>query len=107
MVHISDLDRARFAGLVAKAWADEDLANRFESEPQSVLAEHGIALPKGVPVPVIPPRPEGIDIGTGWRNVTFEHWDIRIEKLPESPELSVSSLACVACPYSCFSSISN
>jgi putative thiazole/oxazole-modified microcin (TOMM)-like peptide len=89
----TNADRAKFAGLVARIWSDPDLAARYDQDGRSVLAENGIELAAGMVVPVIPERPEG---------------DISIEELETvSAGLSVSSLACAACPVSSFSSLSN
>src|SRR5438128_1726374 len=78
----------------------------------------GMHPPKGVPAPVVPPRPKG-DLGKAWEHLSFEHWDVTIERLPEGgpapaitgggeeTQFSVSSLACAACPVSSFSSLSN
>jgi len=89
----TDSDRAKFAGLVARAWNDPELAARYGSDSHTVLAENGIVLPAGVDAPAIPTRPEG---------------DISIEELDMvSAGLGVSSLLSAACPVSSFSSISN
>ena len=91
--NFSDADRSKFAGLVAKIWVEPELAARYEEDPHTVLAEHGIKLAKGMSVPEIPERPEG---------------DLSIEELEGvAAGISVSSLACAACPVSSFSSLSN
>ncbi|GLX95447.1 TIGR04351 family putative TOMM peptide [Herbidospora sp. NBRC 101105] len=55
----SDEDRKKFARLVAAAWSDDQVKERYETEPRELLAEYGFALPAGVSVPPLPPKPEG------------------------------------------------
>ncbi|GLW05841.1 hypothetical protein Misp01_09710 [Microtetraspora sp. NBRC 13810] len=56
---LGDEDRRKFARLIAAAWSDGALRDRYESEPRSVLAEFGIDYPAHAPTPPLPPRPEG------------------------------------------------
>nr|WP_062337248.1 thiocillin family RiPP [Herbidospora sakaeratensis] len=56
---LGDEDRAKFARLIAAAWADEDVKARFDQEPRELLAEYGVVIPEGVPTPLLPARPEG------------------------------------------------
>lgn len=119
MKNISQDQLAKFAGLVAKCWADESFHRAYRADPVKVLVEHGITLPEGVPAPLIPPLPEvgpvsGVmAVPLAFRDLTFENWDLTIRELPGgtstgiTPMISVSSLACLACPVSCFSSVSN
>lgn len=112
MQNLTSQHLAAFAGLVAAAWNNPELANRYKSNPQQVLREHGIALPDGVPTPQIPARPGKGPQGGDWADLSFEEWDVTIQRGPggaatAAPSISVSSLACIACPYSCFSSVSN
>ena len=109
MKDIKQDDIAKFAGLVTKAWSDPKLAQAYENDPEQVLSAHGITLPAGVPTPVIPARPAG-DLGQAWQNMAFDEWDAKISPLDPNGTvagISVSSLACVACPVSSFSSLSN
>ncbi len=98
----------QFAGVVARVWADPNSAHRYKSDPHSVLREHGIDLPEGVPAPVIPDHPSNL---RQWgQEMSFKYWDVKVENYPNPPQnspLSVSSLACAACPVPCFSSLSN
>ncbi|WP_322748540.1 MULTISPECIES: hypothetical protein [unclassified Frankia] len=90
---VSDEDRTRFATMVARIWGDPELEARYAGDARSVLAEFGITLPESAPTPEIPAKPEG---------------DLSIEELDSvAAGLSVSSLACAACPVSSFSSLSN
>jgi putative thiazole/oxazole-modified microcin (TOMM)-like peptide len=59
--NISESDRKNFARLVAAAWADDALTQRYQDNPASVLAEYGIEVREGEGLqnPVLPPRPEG------------------------------------------------
>ncbi len=59
MKDIKQEDLAKFSGLVAKVWNDKALAESYKADPEKVLSDFGIALPAGVPTPVIPDRPEG------------------------------------------------
>jgi len=117
MATFSNADLANFSGLVAKVWNDDDLRQRYEAEPKAVLAEHGITLPEGVPLPLIPPSPadatDGSSIGALFSQLPFENWDLTVRQLPEPADghgpvaISVGCLATGACPVSCFSSLSN
>ena len=57
--NISDSDRKNFARLVAAAWADDALTQRYQDNPVAVLAEYGIEPSDGVQPPGLPPRPDG------------------------------------------------
>jgi hypothetical protein len=111
MKGITQTDISNFAGLVSKVWNDEKLHQRYLANPTAVLAEYGIKLPKGVPIPVIPQRParDLREAGMEFKAATFENWEVTITHLPGGgPQgLTVSSLGCFACPVSCFSSLSN
>ncbi|SEH02054.1 hypothetical protein SAMN05444920_123110 [Nonomuraea solani] len=56
---LGDEDRKKFARLVAAAWQDGDLRDRYEAEPRALLSQYGIAYPQGVPTPPLPPKPDG------------------------------------------------
>jgi putative thiazole/oxazole-modified microcin (TOMM)-like peptide len=90
---LTDDERAKFAGLVAKIWNDPELAARYDENPRTVLAEHGVVLAEGVPMPAIPERPEG---------------DISIEELESVGAAggALSSIGSVSCPSATFSTIS-
>ena len=115
MQHFSHDNLAKFVGLVAATWNDASLSRSYQANPVKVLADHGITLPQGVPAPVLPGRPStGLtpEVGAAWKDLTFDNWDLTIQHLPAgkgqaSTQLKISSLACIACPYSCFSSLSN
>ena len=56
-------DRRRFARLVASAWADSAVRDRYEQDPRAVLAEYGIEWPEGAPTPALPADPgDEIDV---------------------------------------------
>src|SRR4051812_19160355 len=106
MKNITQSDLANFASLVTKAWADPKLAQAYAADPQKVLAQYGISVPAGVPTPVIPEQPQG-DIGQAWQNTSFDNWELTVTPLdPNNPgtDAKVSCFACIACPWSCFSS---
>jgi hypothetical protein len=114
MKSIKHDDLANFAGLVAKAWSDPQLLAAYAKDPKAVLAQHKVTLPPGVPTPAIPPIPpfDPAGVGAAWKNMTFENWEVTVQHLPggsggASAKLGIGCLACIACPYSCFSSISN
>jgi putative thiazole/oxazole-modified microcin (TOMM)-like peptide len=49
----------RFAELVARTWIEADLRERYLADPHRVLAEAGIDLAPGAPVPALP---DGADL---------------------------------------------
>ena len=42
-----------FQKIVARTWSDPAFKSRLTSDPSSVLAEHGVAVPEGVEVKVV------------------------------------------------------
>ncbi|MEV6981445.1 hypothetical protein AB0M95_09325 [Sphaerisporangium sp. NPDC051017] len=56
---LGDEDRKKFARLIAAAWSDGELRERYEAQPRSVLHQYGIVYPDGVPTPPLPPKPHG------------------------------------------------
>ena len=44
---LGDEDRKKFAKLIAQAWSDESVKDRYESDPRAVLGEFGITYPDG------------------------------------------------------------
>jgi hypothetical protein len=108
-MELDDQQLAKFAGVIGRVWADPGSAKRYKADPHAVLAEHGIHLPAGVPAPVVPEHPAGTNFSQWGRELSFEGWDVKVKHYP-NPEhnspLRIATLACVACPYSCFSSIS-
>lgn len=99
-------DLANFANLVTKIWADPKLGQAYANDPAKVLASNGIVLPAGVPTPVIPERPQG-DIGLAWQKASFDKWEVTVTPLdPNDPAaIRISTMGCIACPWSCFSSL--
>lgn len=109
MKDVSQNDVAKFAGLVTNVWKDPQLAAAYQKDPIGVLGSYGIKLPAGVPAPVIPEQPTG-DLGLAWQNMSFEGWEAKVTPLDPGGTITgiaISSLACVACPVSSFSSLSN
>lgn len=51
----------RFAELVARAWTEDGLRERYATHPHAVLAEAGITLPTGSVPPELP-ADDGMDI---------------------------------------------
>jgi putative thiazole/oxazole-modified microcin (TOMM)-like peptide len=56
---LGDEDRKKFAKLIAQAWSDESVKDRYESDPRAVLGEFGITYPDGVDAPAMPGKPVG------------------------------------------------
>jgi putative thiazole/oxazole-modified microcin (TOMM)-like peptide len=56
---LGDEDRKKFAKLIAQAWSDESVKDRYEREPRAVLNEFGITYPDGIDVPAVPGKPVG------------------------------------------------
>jgi hypothetical protein len=56
--------------IVAKAWCDEGFMNRLLSDPQNVLAEHGMEFPEGTEVKVV----EGAEVKVGDHTDTVRHF---------------------------------
>jgi hypothetical protein len=110
----TDQDRANFAGMVAKIWKKPSLRDQYNADPKDFLAQYHITLPDGVPAPTIPDKPAGKfgKSGPGSKafaasaESSFDSWDLTIENMGGTA-ISVSSLACIACPISSFSSLSN
>ncbi|HEX3783444.1 MAG TPA: TIGR04351 family putative TOMM peptide [Pseudonocardiaceae bacterium] len=57
--NITEANRKNFARLVAQAWSDDALTERYHQDPRAVLAEFGIDLIDGVDAPSLPGRPDG------------------------------------------------
>ncbi|MFF3664854.1 hypothetical protein [Microtetraspora malaysiensis] len=56
---LGDEDRRKFARLIAAAWADDEVRDRYEREPRPMLAEYGLSYPEGVATPPLPSKPVG------------------------------------------------
>ena len=107
-------DYQNFARLVKAAWAQPALRTRYQDNPTQVLAEFGITLPPGTPPPTIPAKPAST-LGystTGSKAFrtkavsSFEGWNLQVTPVGGTA-VAISSLCCIACPVSCFSSLSN
>ena len=107
-------DFLNFAKLVKAAWAKPSLRTQYMNDPTAVLALYGITLPLGTPPPTIPAKP-ATSLGystTGSKAFRTQavanvaNWDLQITNV-SGAGISWSSLACIACPVSCFSSLSN
>lgn len=44
----------RFAELIARSWLEPELAERYSRDPRGVIADFGIELPAGAPIPSLP-----------------------------------------------------
>lgn len=103
----------KFSSLVAQVWSDKNLRAKYDKDPKAVLKAYGVRLPEGVPTPVIPqPPPGGVgpEMGRSWKTLTYESWAVTVDHSVNggiAAGISVSSLACIACPVSSFSSLSN
>ncbi len=51
----------RFAELVARSWTEPQLRGRYLADPHAVLAEAGLTLAAGEPVPALP-TDDGLEI---------------------------------------------
>ena len=106
-------DYQNFARLVKAAWSTPSLRTQYAANPTQVLAQFGITLPAGTPPPTIPAKP-ATSLGystTGSKafrtkvHSSFESWDLQVTNVGTA--IAISSLACIACPVSSFSSLSN
>ncbi|MGC5033472.1 TIGR04351 family putative TOMM peptide [Micromonospora sp. DT229] len=77
--------RTRFARLVADAWSDPALADRYRLDPTAVLAEYGIVLGAGDEVPDLPPAPG----------------EIAVEDLSTAAGAAMATIGTVSCPGAC------
>lgn len=78
-------DRTRFARLVADAWSDPALANRYQLDPTAVLAEYGIVLGDGAETPELPPAPG----------------ELAVEDLSTAAGAAMATIGTVSCPGAC------
>jgi hypothetical protein len=107
-------DYMNFARLVNTAWKKPSVRQQYHDDPTGVLKQYNITLPPGTPPPTIPPAPKTALGYSTTGSKTFRtqatgsvaHWDLHITNL-SGPGISISSLACIACPVSSFSSLSN
>ena len=106
-------DYQKFAKLVNAVWKNPALRQQYLANPEQVLAQFLITLPPGTPPPTIPAKP-ATALGystTGSKAFrtkavsSFESYDLHIT--PVGTAVAVSSLCCIACTVSCFSSLSN
>lgn len=77
--------RGRFARLVADAWGDPQLAERYAAQPHAVLAEYGIDWAPGQPTPALPAEPE----------------DVSLEELGSAAGAAMVTIGTVSCPSAC------
>ena len=77
--------RTRFARLVADAWSDPELAERYHREPAAVLAQYDIVLGEQQGVPDLPPAPDAI----------------AVEDLSTAAGAAMATIGTVSCPGSC------
>ena len=106
-------DYGNFARLVKAAWGNPSLRTEYANDPTAVLARFGITLPAGTPPPTIPAKPaSSLGLSTTGSKAfrtkavsSFESYDLHITNVGTA--VAISSLACLACPFSCFSSLSN
>jgi hypothetical protein len=50
----------RIAKIIARAWADDGLANRLQAQPEAVFAEFGVDVPKGKTLKVVVNSPSTV-----------------------------------------------
>jgi hypothetical protein len=107
-------DYSNFAKLVNACWLHPTLLTQYHKTPAAVLKQYAITLPPGTPAPTIPKKPTG-SFGTStlaskaWRTSStsdFANWDV-VVSAASGTSVAVSTLCCIACPVSCFSSLSN
>ena len=56
---LSENERRKFAKVIARAWSDNEFAERYRAEAHVVLNEHGIDYPANVRPPALPTKPAG------------------------------------------------
>lgn len=106
-------DYANFAKLVNACWKSSTLLKQYHKNPQQVLAQYHIQLPPGTPPPTIPPKPSATlgkqtTASKAWGNTSvkdFQNWNVTVSSATGG--VAVSTLCCIACPWSCFSTLSN
>lgn len=104
-------DYASFAKLVAKCWSSPSELKAYNANPTSVLAQYGITLPAGTAAPTIPGKPKGslgkeTTSSKAWdeaATANYENWDVTVSAVASGG--GHSTLACIACPWSSFSSM--
>ena len=107
-------DYLNFAKLTNAVWKKPSLRAQYAKDPAGVLKQYHITLPAGTPPPTIPAKPASTLGSPTGASKTFNtkatssvaHWDLHITNV-SGPGISISSLACIACPVSSFSSLSN
>jgi hypothetical protein len=107
-------DYLNFAKLVNAVWKKPSLRTQYAKDPSGVLKQYNITLPSGTPPPTIPPKPAStLGVATAGSKAfgtkstsSVAHWDLHITNV-SGPGITVSSLACIACPVSSFSCLSN
>ena len=107
-------DYLNFAKLVNAVWKKPSIRTQYHDDPAKMLLAYGITLPPGTPPPTIPAKPKTALGYSTTGSKTFKtqatssaaNWDLHITNLA-GPGISISSLACIACPVSSFSSLSN
>jgi putative thiazole/oxazole-modified microcin (TOMM)-like peptide len=77
--------RARFARLVAHAWSDPALAERYAAAPAEVLGDHGVTWPAGTPAPPLPPAPA----------------EVAVDDLGGTAGAAMATIGTVSCPGAC------
>jgi hypothetical protein len=87
--------------IVALAWCDEVLLKRLQSEPRSVLAEHGMNVPEGMEVKVVEGEEvQVVEKGNAARHFTLPFsppGDLMDEDLLGGVVAGCFSAACAAC----------
>ena len=60
----ASIDRLRkaYGQIIAKSWSDPAFAKRLQSDPRTVLKEHGIEVPAGVEVKVVHSGPNEMHV---------------------------------------------
>jgi hypothetical protein len=106
-------DYLNFAKVVNAVWKKPALRQQYQANPTAFLKTYNIALPPGTPPPTIPAAPKTA-LGyatTGSKafrtQVVASDVQLDFHVTNISPSVAVSTLCCVACPVSSFSSLSN
>ena len=107
-------DYQNFSDLVTACWKSPTLLKKYNATPAAVLTQYHITLPAGTPAPVIPPKPassfgKATTSSKAWaktRQASYSNWDVTVTKASGSTA-AVATLACLGCPISTFSSLSN
>jgi hypothetical protein len=106
----TEADYLNFAKLTNAVWKKPSLLAQYHNDPTGVMKQFNITLPPGTPPPTIPAKPK-TTLGTatpGSKTLrtdatgSIAAWDIQVTNVSGA---KFATFACIACPWSCFSSL--